>query len=87
MLERETLSGPLTWKNDPIQFDSEPLPVNQWLNANQLIEQNRDMDIFLTDGLQLNLYPVMVRKNDFVRKKSSLLLYQALPSPESIRNY
>ncbi|MGC9780059.1 MAG: hypothetical protein HZR80_12510 [Candidatus Heimdallarchaeota archaeon] len=65
------MSEPLTWKNDPIFFDSEPLPVNQWLNANELIEKGQAKQIFLSDTEMLNLYPIMVRKSDFVRVKTS----------------
>ncbi len=71
MIERETVSEPLTWKNDPIFFDSEPLPVNQWLNANELIEKGQAKQIFLSDTEMLNLYSIMVRKSDFVRVKTS----------------
>lgn len=60
----------LNWANDPLLFDSEPAPVNQWLNANELLEQSRREEIFHTDG-RLKLYPLMIRKNDFVRKKPS----------------
>lgn len=65
------MSNPLTWINDPLLFDEEPLLVNLWLNANELIQQKRGKDIFISDFKHLNLYPIMVRKNDFVRKKSS----------------
>ncbi|MHA1435336.1 MAG: LAGLIDADG family homing endonuclease, partial [Candidatus Heimdallarchaeota archaeon] len=64
------MAEPLTWQNDPIYFDREPTPVNDWLNANELLEQSRREEIFHIDG-QLKLYPIMVRKNDFVRKKTS----------------
>ncbi|MGC9780224.1 MAG: hypothetical protein HZR80_13345 [Candidatus Heimdallarchaeota archaeon] len=60
----------INWQNDPLLFDLEPQPVNQWVNANELIQQNRSEEIFLSDGY-LNLYPIMVRKNDFVRQKVS----------------
>ena len=71
MLERETLSEPLIWNNDPILFDAEPLPVNQWLNANELIQNGHASRIYHADTQLLNLYPIMVRKNDFVRVKTS----------------
>lgn len=71
MLEREALSEPLTWKNDPILFDAEPLPINQWLNANDLVQYEQVSRIYLSDTQLLNLYPIMVRKNDFVRVKTS----------------
>ncbi|MGC9778044.1 MAG: hypothetical protein HZR80_02245 [Candidatus Heimdallarchaeota archaeon] len=61
---------PLHWVNDPLLFDSALQPVNQWVNANELIQQNRSNEIFLQDGKQLSLYPIMIRKIDFVRKKA-----------------
>ena len=61
----------MNWLDDPLLFDFEPQPVNQWVNANELIQQNRSNEVFLSDGQHLNLYPMMIRKNDFVRKKSS----------------
>ena len=62
--------NPITWQNDPLLFDAEPRPVNQWINANELIQQKRREEIFLSDRL-LNLFPIMVRRNDFVREKPS----------------
>ncbi|NHK32624.1 MAG: hypothetical protein FK730_14825, partial [Asgard group archaeon] len=55
----------LNWLNDPLLLDAEPLPVNKWINANELLQQNRRDEIFQSNG-QLNLYPIMVRKNDFI---------------------
>jgi len=60
----------INWQNDPLLYDLEPQPVNQWVNANEIIQQSRSKEIFLSDRL-LNLYPIMIRKNDFVRKKST----------------
>jgi transcriptional regulator with XRE-family HTH domain len=60
----------INWLNDSLLFDLETQPVNQWINANELILQNRGNEIFLSDG-KVNLYPIMVRKNDFVRTKTS----------------
>ncbi|MHA1125526.1 MAG: hypothetical protein ACTSO7_04275 [Candidatus Heimdallarchaeota archaeon] len=65
------MTEPLAWTNDPLLFDQEPQPVNTWLNANDLITQKRQTAIFLSDNQTLNLYPLMVRRNDFVRVKSS----------------
>ncbi|NHJ32014.1 MAG: hypothetical protein FK732_04045, partial [Asgard group archaeon] len=60
----------INWLNDPLLFDLEPQPVNQWINANELIQQNRSKEIFLSEG-QLKLFPIMIRKNDFVRRNPS----------------
>lgn len=69
-LREEKLTRPLNWLSDPIYFDSEPLPVNQWLNANELISNKKREEIFLDNDI-LNLYPIMVRRIDFVRTKPS----------------
>ncbi len=60
----------INWQTDPIYFDFEPTQVNDWVNANELLEQNKREEIFQIDNL-LKLYPIMVRRNDFVRKKST----------------
>jgi len=65
------VSKPLTWTNDPLLFDLEPLVVNQWINANELIRLNRRNEIFVSGKNLFNLYPIMVRKNDFVKTTSS----------------
>lgn len=64
------LTQPLNWLSDPIYFDSKPLPVNQWSNANDLISNKKKGEIFLTNDL-LNLYSILVRRIDFVRTKPS----------------
>ncbi len=61
----------LNWQEDPIYFDSEARPVSEWLNANELVTNNRINDIFLEDKKTLNLYPLMVRRSDFIREKSA----------------
>lgn len=62
----------LNWSTDPIYFDSEPQETNKWLNANELIEQNKEETIFCNyDRKLLKLYSIMVRRVDFVRKKTS----------------
>jgi len=58
----------LSWLNDPIYFDAEPKPVNVWINANELIETNRKDEIFLNGTDTLNLFPILVRRADFVRE-------------------
>jgi len=61
----------LNWRTDPVYFDQEPLPVNEWLNANELIEAGKEELILQGPTLQFNLYPMLVRRVDFVRTKSS----------------
>ncbi len=57
----------LSWLNDPIYFDTELKSVNEWINANELIETSRKEEIFLNGTTILNLYPILVRQVDFVR--------------------
>jgi len=62
------LTEPLTWQNDTIYFDKEPLPVNEWLNANELIKEGK-RKLILTEDQAFNFYPILIRRNDFVREK------------------
>lgn len=61
----------LNWRTDPIYFDPEPLPVNTWLNANELIEAGKKVLIIRDPDFQFNLFPMLVRRVDFVRTKPS----------------
>ena len=54
----------LTWRNDPLLVDSNPVKQNTWLTANDLLELSKN-DSFLTSTGQLLLYPIMIRKIDF----------------------
>ena len=64
------LTSIITWQNDPIYFDPEPVPTRLWLNANDLMKANRTIE-FLSQDNTLHLFPIMVRRSDFVRKKQS----------------
>jgi len=61
----------LSWQKDPLLFDVHPKESNQWLNANELLESGRKKEVFIADGEILNLYPIMIRRNDFLRRKAS----------------
>jgi len=61
----------LNWRTDPVYFDPEPFPVNEWLNANELIEAGNKVSIIRDPDLQFNLFPMLVRRVDFVRTKPS----------------
>jgi len=73
---------PLNWQTDPIYFDSEPTSTKHWLNANELIRTNRVIDFLTQNGTHLHLYPVMVRRNDFIRKKQSDRILARFPYVE-----
>ena len=55
----------LNWRTDPMLVDPEPLAQNTWLTANDLLESNR-RDSFIDSTGQLLLYPIMIRKSDFI---------------------
>ncbi|MGC9778135.1 MAG: hypothetical protein HZR80_02720 [Candidatus Heimdallarchaeota archaeon] len=61
----------LNWQTDSIYYDAEPKPVNQWINANELIEKGRREEILFDKTNILNLFPILVRRVDFVRRKST----------------
>ncbi|MFW9924339.1 MAG: hypothetical protein ACFFDW_13740 [Candidatus Thorarchaeota archaeon] len=72
------MSEPLTWLNDPYYFDPQPQPVNQWLNANELLLFGQRDKVLLSDS-KLNLFPIMVRRVDFVREKSTDRILRRFP--------
>ena len=58
-----------SWFSDPIYFD--PQPNAAWVNANELLEAGRKHEVFLADRQTLNLYPILVRRSDFLRRNAS----------------
>ncbi len=69
----------LNWQNDPIYFDDVSKEVNHWINANELMENNRQEEIFLPNTETLNLFPILVRRADFLRENSSDRILARLP--------
>jgi len=63
----------INWQNDSLLLDLEPTVMNEWLTANKIIESDsQKIDSFIDlETLTLNLYPILVRKIDFVRTKDS----------------
>jgi len=63
----------INWQNDPLFLDPEPTPMNDWLTANKILESDSlKNDSFIDlETLTLNLYSILVRKIDFVRRKES----------------
>lgn len=55
----------LNWRTDPLLLDPTSMKQNDWQTANELLETGQS-DSFLTAAEQLRLYPIMVRKIDFV---------------------
>ncbi len=55
----------LHWESDPLLLDPTPAAQNTWLTANELLEK-RQGDKFQTETGQLQLYPIMLRKVDFI---------------------
>ncbi|RLI70901.1 hypothetical protein DRO91_01395 [Candidatus Heimdallarchaeota archaeon] len=61
-----------TWQTDPLLYDEQPVQENAWTTANKLIERGQFEHIFYDRAaLKLELYPILVRKTDFVRKRTS----------------
>ena len=59
------MTEPINWLNDPLLLDPEPLIENTWVTANDLIEQDK-RELFQTATKNLLLYPIMIRKIDFI---------------------
>ncbi len=55
----------LNWQTDPLLIDPTTLKQNNWLTANELLETSQSKR-FLTAKGQIQLYPIMIRKVDFV---------------------
>jgi len=61
-----------SWQTDPLLYDEHPILENAWLTANKLLEKGEEERIFSErTTLKLKLYPILVRKIDFVRKRQS----------------
>ena len=62
----------ITWQNDPLLLDPTPKSMNGWATANKIIESGTDVSSFIDlETLIFNLYPILVRRIDFVREKES----------------
>ena len=61
----------LHWSMDPLLLDEKPINYNEWETANAIIAKQGMKTIINEDLSFKNLYGIMVRKIDFVRKKSS----------------
>ena len=80
------MSEPLNWANDPLLFDSEPTLMNDWLTANKLLSKEPQASTVGTwialinkNNYSLNLFPILVRKVDFVREKNSDRILSRFP--------
>lgn len=73
------MTDTLSWLKDPLLYDIEPTLQNKWLTANELIKSNRIKDIFISGEQSFNLYPILVRKIDFVKKNSSDRILSRFP--------
>lgn len=62
----------LSWKNDPLLFDTEPVDQRYWVTANGLIKRQQSSEIFFRNNALLNIYPIMIRKIDFVVSERTL---------------
>lgn len=65
----ETFVTIINWLTDPLLFDPECAPMNDWLTANKLLVAGQGEKIFADkNSLTLNLYSILVRRVDFVRE-------------------
>jgi len=65
-----TMAKVLTWKNDPLLYDEQPEPSSSWLTANDLLKKGIVV-IDRDDQSFSNIYGILIRKNDFIKKKES----------------
>ncbi len=71
---------PLHWRIDPLLYDKDCTEKNVWVTANKLVEAGQFEKIFFVhDTLTLNLFPILVRRIDFIRKKASDRILSRFP--------
>lgn len=80
------LSEPVNWINDPLLLDIEPTHINNWSTANSLLSQKPLASneghwyaLVNKNTLKLNLFPILVRRIDFVREKNSDRILSRFP--------
>ena len=59
------MSAFLHWESDPLLLDLTPTVQNTWVTANELLEKET-RDKFQTEAERLLLYPIIIRKVDFI---------------------
>jgi len=71
----------INWQTDSLLLDPEPTPMNDWLTANKILENDPSNVASFIDleTLTLNLYSILVRKIDFVREKESDRILSRFP--------
>ncbi|MHA1211260.1 MAG: LAGLIDADG family homing endonuclease [Candidatus Heimdallarchaeota archaeon] len=71
----------INWQNDPLLFDTEPTPMNEWETANSILSMEyQTVSSFLdVTTLTFNLYPILVRKIDFVSKTNNDRIISRFP--------
>lgn len=56
----------LNWRTDPLLVDPTPIEQNKWQTANSLLETGK-RNRFLSPIKQLHLFPIMIRRADFIK--------------------
>ncbi len=71
----------IDWQTDPLLLDPEPTLMNEWLTANKILSMAKQSDNLFIDknNLTLNIFPILVRKVDFVREKNSARILSRFP--------
>lgn len=68
----------LSWHNDPLLLDQQPVSAQSWTTANDLVTQGAQDRVFLTRNC-FNLYGILVKKSDFVRRGRNDRLFARMP--------
>ena len=68
----------LSWYNDPLLLDQQPVNTQYWTTANDLITEGAQDRIFLTQSY-FNLYGILVKKIDFLRRGKNDRLFARMP--------
>lgn len=67
-----------TWQNDPLLINQTPTNVDNWTTANKLIQQERPNRLYLIPNT-LNLYGVLIKKADFIRRTDRDRIFARMP--------
>ncbi|MCE7744325.1 MAG: hypothetical protein GPJ52_04230 [Candidatus Heimdallarchaeota archaeon] len=71
----------ISWQNDPFLLDPKPAAMNEWLTANKIIATGKQAisSIVNDQTHKMNLFPILVRRIDFIREKESDRILSRFP--------
>lgn len=64
-LAGEMLVNTINWQNDPFLLDEKPISSDMWICANKFLAHGQAAKFLYSNG-QLRLYPLLIRKIDFI---------------------